>query len=335
MSNTGKPKRNNTIDAMKGFGIILVVLGHVIQGNITVPDNNIIYRYIYSFHMPLFMFLSGYVAYITNNKINNNFLFIKTKELFVPFISWYFTIGFLLANFEEKIYLSTYLKELIFFPDNGLWFLWILFLIFCIYFFIKKINEKLFNNNNFSELILILITCLNIRFLTLNILGISLLKWHIIFFFIGYLVARYKYKFVTCLPRVVYISISVIFLLLGVFLSKDVQSLFTNFMSGYLENNIKYLLVIYSYIVALAGIVFSYFIVGIIRKYRLYKYILFLGKNSIDIYILHLYVLKVFHFNGSTIGIILSTLFALAASMIFSRLILRRNVILSYIYLGK
>jgi fucose 4-O-acetylase-like acetyltransferase len=49
-------RRNATIDIAKGIGIILVVLGH----NPTVlQDKGELFRVIYSFHLPLFFFLSG------------------------------------------------------------------------------------------------------------------------------------------------------------------------------------------------------------------------------------------------------------------------------------
>ena len=51
------------IDFLKGFTILLVILGHCIQYNDRDFENNIVFRYIYSFHMPLFMFFSGYVSY--------------------------------------------------------------------------------------------------------------------------------------------------------------------------------------------------------------------------------------------------------------------------------
>lgn len=47
-------EREKYIDYAKGIGIILVILGHV-----SVP--NPIITYIFSFHMPLFIFLSGMV----------------------------------------------------------------------------------------------------------------------------------------------------------------------------------------------------------------------------------------------------------------------------------
>lgn len=58
--------RNTYIDIVKGFAIILVVLGHSIQfgsgydfrANAECFDNWL-YRIIYSFHMPLFMIGGG------------------------------------------------------------------------------------------------------------------------------------------------------------------------------------------------------------------------------------------------------------------------------------
>ena len=47
---------------MKGLAIFLVVMGHV-YGMDFAQSDDVVYRVISSFHMPLFMFLSGLVAY--------------------------------------------------------------------------------------------------------------------------------------------------------------------------------------------------------------------------------------------------------------------------------
>lgn len=46
------------IDRLKGLAIILVVMGHIFGFN--QPEDGI-NTFIYTFHMPLFMFLSGLV----------------------------------------------------------------------------------------------------------------------------------------------------------------------------------------------------------------------------------------------------------------------------------
>ena len=86
------------IDNLKGFAILLVVIGHVVQF-LYCPDkfdSNIILRFIYSFHMPLFFMLSGMVTSMRlegvgelRQKIRRRFL-----QLVVPFVFWggYFVV---------------------------------------------------------------------------------------------------------------------------------------------------------------------------------------------------------------------------------------------------
>ena len=50
--------RNSTIDGIKGFLILCVVVGHILTGSL---DENPIRYIIYSFHMPCFFYISGYL----------------------------------------------------------------------------------------------------------------------------------------------------------------------------------------------------------------------------------------------------------------------------------
>lgn len=49
-------RRDPYICNIKAFLIFLVVFGHAIEPYIDRPEINIIYRIIYAFHMPLFVF---------------------------------------------------------------------------------------------------------------------------------------------------------------------------------------------------------------------------------------------------------------------------------------
>ena len=68
-------ERVQWIDALKGFAIISVVLGHAILAYLysgEIPENPkmllaVVRNFLYAFHMPLFFMISGYVfeiAYI-------------------------------------------------------------------------------------------------------------------------------------------------------------------------------------------------------------------------------------------------------------------------------
>ena len=84
--------RIDYIDQLKGFAIILVVMGHIAEKsmNITTTPFNEFYG---SFHMPLFMFLSGIFAYKNFKDWNvceiMNFLKNKVTRILFPF----FVIG--------------------------------------------------------------------------------------------------------------------------------------------------------------------------------------------------------------------------------------------------
>lgn len=61
-------RRSVLIDALRGVAIILVIIGHCISngsGSGYFSNQgyyeNIAFKFIYSFHMPLFMIISGYL----------------------------------------------------------------------------------------------------------------------------------------------------------------------------------------------------------------------------------------------------------------------------------
>lgn len=81
-TNSVYSSRLNWIDYGKGIGIIFVVYGHVIKGLITpgLIDERFYYysvNFVYSFHMPLFFILFGYLFFLQNYLSN---FFVKYLE---------------------------------------------------------------------------------------------------------------------------------------------------------------------------------------------------------------------------------------------------------------
>lgn len=93
------------IDARKGIAICLMVLGHVIQyGNgkeVLLSElfwENKIFLLIYSFHMPFFIFLSGFCFWNTCNKYSvSQIIKKKINSLIIPLLAWN-TIMFLICG---------------------------------------------------------------------------------------------------------------------------------------------------------------------------------------------------------------------------------------------
>lgn len=55
-------------DSLKGWLILLVILGHAIQSTLGADcDSNHVWNLIYSFHMPAFMAVSGWLTFRSIN----------------------------------------------------------------------------------------------------------------------------------------------------------------------------------------------------------------------------------------------------------------------------
>lgn len=118
-------RRLDYIDEIRGIAIILVVIGHAIQVLYApgVFDENMLFKIIYSFHMPLFMCISGYVSGYHQQPLSAKSLCLRLKSLMVPFMVWAFINSIIREEFPKE-----FVKTLIY-VDNGLWFLWVLGLI--------------------------------------------------------------------------------------------------------------------------------------------------------------------------------------------------------------
>lgn len=114
--------RLDYLDNLKGFLIICVVLGHVIQFSNPHFDEVPLFRFIYSFHMPLFMWASGYVNY--RKKIELGVLKRRALQLVLPFVAWVTLHAVATMNLHYWI-------DVFYNPTISVWFIWDLFLIIC------------------------------------------------------------------------------------------------------------------------------------------------------------------------------------------------------------
>ncbi|MDE6783606.1 MAG: acyltransferase [Paramuribaculum sp.] len=133
VSNCHRAYRYETIDIAKAFAIILVVIGHFQSAY--MPDGYETMRsIIYLFHMPLFLFVSGFLYQATWRKMPYRaFILKKFKRLMIP----YFTVSVIIIGLKmisaERLPMenpvSWYsLIEMFYLPSAGffLWFIWAL-----------------------------------------------------------------------------------------------------------------------------------------------------------------------------------------------------------------
>ena len=130
-------ERDGVLDCLKGLAIILVVAGHTLQGSTSDFDNLFAFRAIYSFHMPMFMFVAGMVIAVSLRKVFPvqqlavtirsvaNGIPKRVGRLLIPFFVWGIVALFYPGMPEET--LTSWLGKLVRTPDYGLWFLPALF----------------------------------------------------------------------------------------------------------------------------------------------------------------------------------------------------------------
>lgn len=177
------------LDTSRGWAILLVVLGHAIQYTVQNFDENFGFRLIYAVHMPLFMFISGYVTRPPRNDSAGAELRVKARQLLLPFTFWlpisFLAIGWLQrpAGFvaDFPFFVLQVLKN----PDaGGLWFLLVLFECHVLLHLATAAGSR-------RSLLLGLLTLLALNALVLlwpasNWLGLGLLRWQFLFFLLGF-----------------------------------------------------------------------------------------------------------------------------------------------------
>lgn len=144
-------KRLNYLDFIKGIGIILVIVGHIPS-----VEKSPLGLWIYSFHVPLFFIVSGYLIEHMNEKFN---IYKKIKSLLYPYIV-FSVLSILFGLFLQTIkgvqlidIQTSIIKTLTFEGYSTLWFLPTLFFAELLFYFFKSLM------NNKTKYMCILLFC--------------------------------------------------------------------------------------------------------------------------------------------------------------------------------
>lgn len=149
-------KRELLFDVLRGFAIVLVVFAHCIQdgSGAAFRENALyfedrLYQFIYSFHMPLFMIVSGYLNWESmknahNKKERRMLLARRASALLAPIFLWSAVdyVRILITNYingssqpEALVFVYFYLAL------TNLWFLWAVwwsfFVVYVMHYFLR------------------------------------------------------------------------------------------------------------------------------------------------------------------------------------------------------
>lgn len=182
------------IDYTKMFACILVVIGHLLQGldKANIQWNENLYSYIdtflYIFHMPLFMCLSGYLykKYTKINSWKEYFSFLKKKliNLGIPYLVFYLVYVFINMIFASNVNSQKGIEDILNILTNPMppfWFLYALFFIFLVTPLLEKVSK---NNKKIVFVIAIFLHIINI-YLKTEIYAIDIVAEYLVYFYLG------------------------------------------------------------------------------------------------------------------------------------------------------
>lgn len=329
-----------SFDILKLFTIFLVLWGHCIQH--LLSSNHLdepVYRIIYSFHMPLFLMISGYFSN-SSMKLNfKTFLYKKTTNLILPCITWalFSYVIFNLILYNEDINILSFNQIYIYIKDE-FWFLKCCFICYLITFLCYKTKLK----KKYWIPIALLIS-INMSY-QVNLLYPA--------FIIGFILKENPIilKFINKNSR----TLIIIFIVMLFFLNKEywnVHSLKNEFFN---HNYISILKEIYTrlfkIVIGLIGSLsfismFNILFVNNNPKEKILRMFTDWGKYTLEIYILQTYILeyglgaylKFDSINFFTFNFIISPLLSLTVLFVCIKIakLLHKSNFTAFIFFGK
>ena len=137
-------KRNAYMDFLKGIAIVSVIIGHSLSD---IAEGRTLFHLIYSFHMPLLMFISAYIEEQNREKYMAGEWQILLKRacgLLIPYVSWT-VLDYVISGQLRKMQIKELLFRLFGYKESGLWFFPVLFglkILHCLYWRAQKRIRK-------------------------------------------------------------------------------------------------------------------------------------------------------------------------------------------------
>ncbi len=292
--------KNPILNVLKGLAIVLVVYGHVIQRSMVVAGQDFfahpVFKIIYTFHVPLFFFVSGYLLAGSLEKVGAWEVFVtRCKSLLVPFIVWGL-LGVLtslfLGNIGGKHFYSFSFADLTNYlaGNTEVWFIWFLFTLF--------VCSALLIFSHYLKQRLGVVAFAGIYFCVLAIplneyCALYYIKWFYVFYLAGYFVNRCGAKMIAKLNHVAVLAISlVLFIIFASYWTKN-DYIYVHKMNFWTANYAQEILrFVYRYFVGFLGIGIVSFFAAYLTKTKAGRILEYVGIYSLDIYLLQRYLVE-------------------------------------------
>ena len=289
--------KSNYINLLRGLAIFLMLWGHCIQVCIPLGVDfflNPVFKVIYSFHMPLFMLISGYLFYYSFEKRDLKDLMIHRCKGLVQIIvvfgifSYFATTGLaavIKGDFSALIN-GDWLPSL-----SGLWFVWSVLSATLVVGVVCKTVKKLW-----LQIILLVLASVTVLLFPNAYNNLYMYPYYVI----GFYFAKYQKNIPAKLAYVKYAAL-LLFPVMMFFFGKQHYIYTTGFFGGTsLTNSIMIDLfrwgigLIGSVFVAVLMELFYKFVVCKKPEFILWRGLSYIGQKSLQVYALSIIVLSVY-----------------------------------------
>lgn len=291
-------KRNEVIDFLRGGAIMLVLWGHCLQGcNIDSFNifQNWMFKIIYSFHMPLFMLISGYLFWKSRNKKLKDIIIRRIVTIGIPFLVWNTLLYFRkVVILHEELSIMKYLQSI----RYGIWFLQSIFIITIEVAIIIKIAERINGKVLVFRNFFLICVALGNLFID-GIIGVHTANLFVPFV-VGYLYAERKFdgKREINLNKLFLVCSGIVYIILFLFYKEWSFDYISgvNPMTSEYKPYIQMEINIYRWIIGIVGsIVFTEIMQLLYVKYmnlRFVKFVNRIGKDTLQIYVMQCFFLE-------------------------------------------
>lgn len=296
--------RNQNLDALRGLGILLVMLGHCIVLN--QMEDGIIYDGIKAIQMPLFMIASGFTAGMMKKMKSLSLLGHKILKrattYLLPFLSWLLLLHW--DRFPQEFF------DTLFQLDRGLWFLATLFILTMVMYLAMAVRDMTpLGKAGFLGVWLIAgLTVLWQNHMGNHFLSPHLTLYYMPFYFLGYLLHgtyriycihlwKNRKNFVS-VKRTIrnQVPVAVLITLLGCFFAY----LIVAFDMIVANNKIELMA---QMMASLCGSFLCIVLIHMMRDGKVKEFLAFVGNYTLEIYVIHYHFAQILGMAGKHLSL--------------------------------
>ncbi|MBR2555310.1 MAG: acyltransferase [Aeriscardovia sp.] len=294
-------KRIPYIDALKGLAILCVVLGHVANGQLMNPFTQTAYFFVYNiihtFHMVLFVLLSGEVFYHayckeTSKGGQKGRIGIQIARLSILYFLWSLILGIFRMFFAEAVNTPASWSDILLIPVKPIKLYWYLFVLVIFYLFFGIF--RLAKANIWIVLSVTFLLSIGSYFLPYGLyFDLKRVLCYAFFFFAGIVLARMKEKVLSLKAQKILLMVLLFFIVLSIVLC-------VVFWTPARFLNDRFLV---NWIIAISFSLGFYVLFQKVRWLGESKLLSYLGKHSLEIYLMHTFILSAVRYLLMKIGI--------------------------------